>query len=364
MTAQNTLTPRPATTERDVSLRVLTGSALIDRLPELSAFVAAPGRVCLSRHPRWLTVLEESLGHRPYAIEARRGEQIVGYLGLAYVKSLLFGRFLVSLPYLNYGGVTASDPAVAAAMIDSAVRLARELDVRYLELRHEWGVEHSDLSHRRSDKVHMRLDLPSSGGALWDQLSPKVRNQVRKATKGDFQVRFGGPELTGEFYDVFSRNMRDLGTPVFSRRLFDAILRQFPDHAEICVVRDGSRPVAAALLLHGGGITEVPSASSLREYNPACVNMLMYWNLLERATQRGQDVFDFGRSSENSPTFRFKRQWGAAPAPAEWQYCLLRGEIGELRPDHPKYGRMIAIWKRLPLWFTRVAGPRIVRGIP
>jgi FemAB-related protein (PEP-CTERM system-associated) len=364
MAPQNTTIPRGVSTERDVSVRVLTGSALVDRLPELSAFVAAPGRVCLSRHPRWLTVLEESLGHRPYAIEARRGNEVTGYLGLAYVRSLLFGRFLVSLPYLNYGGVMTSDPTIARTMIDSAAKLARELGVRYLELRHEWAIEHADLTHRRSDKVHMRLDLPAGSAALWEQLSPKVRNQVRKAMKGGFAVRFGGPELAGEFYDVFSRNMRDLGTPVFGRRLFDAILRQFPDQSEICVVRDGSRPVAAALLLHGSGISEVPSASSLREYNPACVNMLMYWHLLERATQRGQDVFDFGRSSEGSSTYRFKKQWGAMPSPAEWQYCLLRGAIGDMRPDHPKYGRMIALWKRLPLWLTRVAGPRIVRGIP
>lgn len=92
--------------------------------------------------------------------------------------------------------------------------------------------------------------------------------------------------------------------------------------------------------------------------------MLMYWHLLERTALRGQEVFDFGRSSEESPTYRFKKQWGATPCPAEWQYHLLNGEIGALRPDHPKYQRMIRMWKRMPLWFTRKAGPRIVRGIP
>jgi hypothetical protein len=146
--------------------------------------------------------------------------------------------------------------------------------------------------------------------------------------------------------------------------LFQSILRHFPDRSEICVVRDGTRPIAAALLLHGWGVTEVPSASSLRNYNPTCVNMLMYWHLLERTIERGQDVFDFGRSTEESPTFRFKTQWGAAPCPAEWQYHVRRGEIGDLRTDNPKYQRLIGIWRRLPLWVTRTAGPRIVRGIP
>jgi FemAB-related protein (PEP-CTERM system-associated) len=158
--------------------------------------------------------------------------------------------------------------------------------------------------------------------------------------------------------------MRDLGTPAFGRGLFAAILRQFPGAAELCVVRDGARPAAAALLLHGRGVTEVPSASSLRAYNPACVNMLLYWHLLERACDRGQEVFDFGRSTEDGPTYRFKKQWGAAPAPSEWQYYLRSGTIGDMRPDHPKYRRVIRVWQRLPLAVTRRLGPVIVRGIP
>ena len=81
--------------------------------------------------------------------------------------------------------------------------------------------------------------------------------------------------------------MRDLGTPVYSRRLFVEIISQFPDRAEFCVIRAGNIPVAAALLLHGWGITEVPSASSLRQYNHTCANMLMYWKLLERAAETG-----------------------------------------------------------------------------
>jgi FemAB-related protein (PEP-CTERM system-associated) len=158
--------------------------------------------------------------------------------------------------------------------------------------------------------------------------------------------------------------MRDLGTPVYGRGLFEAILAEFPDRAEFCVVRAGALPVAAALLLHGWGVTEVPSASSLREFNQTNANMLMYWHLLERAVQRGQDVFDFGRSSEGSGTFQFKKQWGASPSPAEWQYRLRAGDVGDMRPDNPRYGLMIRLWRRLPVALTRLLGPGIVRGIP
>jgi serine/alanine adding enzyme len=158
--------------------------------------------------------------------------------------------------------------------------------------------------------------------------------------------------------------MRDLGTPVFGLGLFRAILEEFAGKAELCVVRSGGRAAAAALLLHGWGVTEVPSASSLRQFNNTCANMLMYWNLLIRAIERAQDVFDFGRSTPDGNTYKFKKQWGAEPLPADWQYYLRAGEASDMRPDNPRYRRLIRVWQHLPVGVTRLIGPAIVRGIP
>ncbi|HEY2881585.1 MAG TPA: FemAB family XrtA/PEP-CTERM system-associated protein, partial [Pirellulales bacterium] len=256
------------------------------------------------------------------------------------------------------------DPAAASALVDRAVQLADQLQVRYLELRHEQRWVHPSLAQEFTGKVHMRLSLPSTADALWSDLDPKVRNQIRKGQKLNLTVHWGGRDLLAEFYQVFSRNMRDLGTPTFGRRLFAAILDQFPGDAELCVVRLGQQPVAGALLVHSCGVTQVPSASSLRKFNDTNANMLMYWHLLCRAIERGQQTFDFGRSSHSSGTFRFKRQWGAAPHPAVWQYYVREGTIGNMRPESPCYRRAVQIWQRLPVWLTRVVGPSIVRGIP
>jgi FemAB-related protein (PEP-CTERM system-associated) len=258
----------------------------------------------------------------------------------------------------------ASDDAAAAALVDRAVGLADELDVRYLELRHETALIHPALTHQMTSKVHMRLALPSSADGLWDQFKAKVRNKVRKGLKQDFTVHWGGLDVLDEFYAVFSSNMRDLGTPVFGRRLFEAILTDLDGAAELCIVRSDTQAIAAALLVHGDGVTENPSASSLREYGSKNANDLMYWHLMERAIERGQRVFDFGRSTRDGSTFVFKKKWGAQPEPAVWQYYLRKGSAGDMRPEGGKYDRMIAVWRRLPLWLTRLIGPSIVRGIP
>jgi len=347
-----------------VRIRTLQGRELIDRLPQLDEYARRGPQVPLSRLPSWLTVLAQALRHNVYCIEAVEGHQTWGFLPLAYIRSLLFGRFLVSLPYLNGAGVLADDSAMACRLLDRAVSLADELKVRFLELRHEQPVGHPALTERMTTKIQMRLPLPTQVDQLWNGLSGKVRNQVRKGQKSDLEVVWGGEELLADFYRVFSRNMRDLGTPVYSSGLFARVLQQFPKRAELCVVRAQGRPVAGALLLHGWGVTEVPSASCLREYNGCCANMLMYWHLLERALQGGQSVFDFGRCTVDSNMFRFKKQWGAEPAPSTWQYYVRQGGIAAVRPDNPRYGRIIRIWQRLPVFLTRLIGPPIVRGIP
>jgi FemAB-related protein (PEP-CTERM system-associated) len=359
------LTPvSPAVASR-VEVRLHQGDAVTAALPRLEAHLLREGPlVALSLHPRWLKVLETGLRHIPYCLEAVADGQTRGFLALAYVRSLLFGRYLVSLPYLNYGGVQADDEATARLLIDRAVELADRLRVRRLELRHTHPTAHARLGHARTDKVHMRLDLPASTERLFKGLDSAVRSQVRKGMKNGLTVAWGGAQLLSDFYAVFSRNMRDLGTPVYSRGLFAAALEQFPGRAELCVVRDAERPLAGALLLHGWGVTEVPSASSLRQFNRTNANMLLYYHLLERAVERGQDVFDFGRSTPGSGTFKFKAQWGASPSGAEWQSYLRAGCLEETQPTNPRYQRMVHVWRRLPVALTRWIGPSIVRGIP
>jgi len=318
----------------------------------------------LSRHPEWLTVLRYGLRHEPYLLEAAEGGRTVGLLPLVLVRSFLFGRFLVGLPYLNTGGVISEDGDVGRRLIDRAIDLADELRVRYLELRHERPVEHAQLTATQSPKVHMRRPLPAASRLLWESFPCKVRNQVRKGQKLNLTARWGGRELLPAFYAVFSDNMRYVGTPVYPLRLFAQVLRSFPDRAEICVVGHGDAPLAAALLLHGHGVTEIPSAGSLRACSRSCANMLLYWKLLERAIERGQSQFDFGRSTPGGGTYRFKKQWGAKPEPSAWQYYMRRGTPGELRPDSPRYQLLARLWRRLPLPLTRLLGPPIVRGIP
>lgn len=352
-------------------------AALEAELGRYLALAGAPAGACMEHDPAWLCVLRESLGHRPIMLLSRdAGGSINGYLPLALVATSLFGRFLVSLPYLNRAGVVATDAAVKTALIDKAVEIAGQKNVKYLELRHDEPTPHAALPASRNEKVRMVLELPASADALWKSFDAKVRNQIRKGDKHNLTIRWGGQELLDDFYRVFAINMRDLGTPVYSRKLFASILQRLDGgRSELAVVNYEGQAIAGALLVHEkpprpaesserSGTTQVPSASSLREHNATCANMWMYHQMLVRSIERGSSEFDFGRSSEDSGTYKFKKQWGAKPRATVWQYHIRRGDMNAMRPDNPSNQRKIAIWQRLPLWLTLMIGPGIVRGIP
>ena len=308
----------------------------------------------------WRRVFARAFGHESFYLMATSGQAIVGALPLVHIRSPLFGRSLTSMAFLNYGGLIADSAAVAEALLGEARILAKRLGCPHVELRHV-GRRFPELPCREH-KVTMLLPLQQG---MWEALDRKVRNQIRKAQKSELTTERGGANLLDEFYQVFARNMRDLGTPVYSRALFANVLGQFPDRAAIHVVRKGSTPIAAGLTFQTAGRVEVPWASSIRDFNALCPNHLLYWHIIETAVERGCGLMDFGRSTPNEGTFKFKEQWGAQPVPLHWEYVMVEGhELPTIAAGNPKFRAMVAAWKRLPLPVAGLLGPGIVKGIP
>jgi FemAB-related protein (PEP-CTERM system-associated) len=326
---------------------------------EWDAFVTSEVDATGYHYWAWRSVFVRAFGHEPIYLIARRGAAVVGVLPLVHINSRLFGRSLTSLPFLNYGGVVAHSELAANRLLEKAEEVGRTRRCRHVELRHI-GRRFPELPCRQH-KVAMLLPLERG---IWERLDRKVRNQIRKAQKSELAVERGGAELRHDFYAVFARNMRDLGTPVYSPRLFDEVLETFSGVTSVHVVRRRGRPIAAGLTYRHGHTVEVPWASSIRDYNSLCPNHLLYWSVIEAAVADGCSILDFGRSTPDGGTFNFKQQWGARPVPLHWEYRLIEGtSVPDVSPTNARYRLAIEMWKRLPLPLTTRLGPRIVRGI-
>jgi len=311
----------------------------------------------------WSEVIKNVFDHDTfyfYAVDS--GNKVCGVLPLAYLKSNLFGQYLVSMPYFNYGGVIADSDSIGALLVEKAIEHAKELDAEHIEFR---CTEKMIALPCRENKVNMILDLPEDVESLERSIGSKKRSQVRRPIKEGVEVVRGGLDLVDDFYSVFAENMRDLGTPVYSKDLFIEVLKKFPDKTQIIILRKNNEPISGAFLIGFKDKLEIPWASTLRRYNAFSPNMLLYWEVLKYAIEEKYKQFDFGRSSIDSGTYKFKKQWGARPLQLYWHYWLKdQKEIPIINPDNPKYKLAINIWKRLPLFLANYIGPKIVKNLP
>jgi FemAB-related protein (PEP-CTERM system-associated) len=312
----------------------------------------------------WPALIARTFRHEFHLLAALDdAEQVQGVLPLVHMRSVAFGNFLVSMPFVNYGGVLAKSGTAADALVDAAERLRRDVRASHVELRQVAALGGDLLTRTR--KVSMVLDLAPTAEAQWSGFNAKLRNQVRKAEKSGLRFEQGRAELLDEFYAVFARNMRDLGTPVYARRFFAEVIETFPDHTRILAVRHEGRVIAAGIALAFRDTVEMPWASSIAEYKSLCPNNMLYWEAIRFAIEGRWRRFDFGRSTPDEGTYNFKKQWGAMPVQLHWHY--LTGEatdLPDLNPANPKYRAAVRVWQRLPLVLTNRLGPMIVRSIP
>lgn len=322
----------------------------------------------------WRQVIEATYGHRPHYLAVAdqasgSPSAIRGILPLIHFRSPAVEGRLISLPYFDCAGLLADNPEAARTLLTKALELAAELGAAHLEIRQDdptpmpTAAECETLSPGSSYQAHgfkvgLRRALPDSTEALWQLISSKVRNQIRKARRCGSVGQIGGQELLDDFYAVFSHNMRDLGSPVHDRRLFAEIFRHLPDRARIILVKQGDVPVAAALIIRFGETFYNPWASSLRAIRPLCPNMLLYWEMLAYACGQGGRFFDFGRSSPRASTCAFKLQWGATMRPLVWH--IFSRQARPWTPDRETL--VIESWKGLNLALSRELGTEL-RGL-
>jgi FemAB-related protein (PEP-CTERM system-associated) len=323
------------------------------------AFVeSAPDGTIMHRHA-WKDVIERAYGHRTFCLAAVDGDRIRGVLPLALIRSPLLPRRLVSLPFMDYGGIcSAGDTDAEEALLSSALALAEAYRAA-LSLRQ--GAARPYRLSCSTEKMTVLLPLARAEAVQWQRLPSERRNRVRKAERAGLQASVHGPEALDAFYEVFGTNMRDLGSPVHSRAFFAEVMGALGPRARLVIVRSGDRPVGAGLMLRHGATVAMPWVSSLRSMFHLCPNQLLYWRVMQYAIAEGCEVLDLGRSTRGSTGLEAKRQWGGSPVALHWYYHPpVAGQPGR-ELDRLAWG--VSMWQRLPLAVTNAIGPFFRRVI-
>ena len=309
----------------------------------------------------WQRIIEGVFGHSTHFLYAERAGAIEGVLPLAHVKSLLFGKALVALPFAVYGGIAALTPDAVVVLEQEAQALGERLGVTYLELRNvlprhtEWPTQDVYVTFRKK--------ILADDAANMSAIPRKQRAMVRKAGKNGLLSEIDAN--VDRFFALYADNVHRHGTPALPKRYFAALQEVFGRDCEVLTVVDARRrPLSSVLSFYFRDEVLPYYAGDAPAARDLAANDYKYWELMRRACARGLKVFDYGRSKRGTGTYAFKKNWGFEPQPLHYEYRLYRGDaIPQNNPANPKYRTFIALWRRLPIGLANRLGPLIVRNL-
>ncbi len=324
-------------------------------------FVMACPQATFFHRAGWQKILHEVFHHASYFLYAERDGQIEGVLPLAQIKSWLFGHSLIGLPFGVYGGVAANNEQAAQALEAEAQKIAIELGVEHLELRHierrheDWPVQ--DLY------VTFRKEILPEEEANMLAIPRKQRASVRKGIKN--KLRSEIDPGVDRFFAVFADNVHRHGTPALPKRYFQALRDVFGDDCEVLtVVAPDGRVLSSVLSFYFRDEVLPYYAGDDEAARDLAANDFKYWELMRRACARGLKVFDYGRSKQGTGPYAFKKNWGFEPTPLHYEYRLYkRDAVPQNNPNNAKYKLLIATWRRLPIGLANWLGPFVVRNL-
>ena len=306
----------------------------------------------------WKRVIEEAFGHETHFLLAEDdvSHRVEGVVPLTHVKSRLFGSSLISTAFGVYGGALARTDETRRALEDASAKLAEELGVDYLEMRYR-GSGRSDW-HEKELYVTFRKPMSGDDDANMKAIPRKQRAMVRKGIQAGLVGEVD--DDVSRFYEMYATSVRNLGTPVYPKRYFEALIDVFSEDSQVLTVVKDGRAVSSVLSFffrdevlpyYGGGTDEARAFKA---------NDFMYWDVMQRAAARGSRVFDYGRSKLDTGSYRFKKNWGFTPEPLHYQYHLVRADsVPNVSPANPKYRLLVETWRRLPLTVSKIVGPMI-----
>jgi len=331
-----------------------------DEAARIEGFVADIAGTLFHR-PAWLLAAERGTGQRARGLLAEKGGTITGWLPLTEVHSPIFGRMLASSGFAVGGGVLADRDSTAEALCRAAEELAVRLTCPTIELR--GGPAPADWNHRTDSHCGFAADLAADDEAQLLAITKRQRAEVRKGLEQDLELRVGtGAEGMAAFYSMYAESVRNLGTPVFPRSLFEAMLQGLD--GDILTVFHQGKPVSSVLSFYHAGAVMPYWGGGTRLARRLRANDRLYYELMLHARRRGCRRFDFGRSKTGSGPWSFKKNWGFAPEPLSYASWTAPGaDKRDADPTSARHAARIALWRRLPLAIANRLGPPIAQGL-
>lgn len=316
---------------------------------------------------QWRAVVEDVFHHRPVYLMAERGGRTCGVLPLFRVAAPLLGSKLISLPYdIGSGGPLAEDDETEYALVEHAVRLARDQRANHLELR-------CDARHGSVESLRFGRSEPVliSDMILDDEIAVRARirtdqlKAVRKAERRGIVVREAESlEDYRRFYEIYLRVFRAFGTPPYGAGYFPAVWQRLhpTGSVRLLLACAASECVGGLLLFRWRRNLVSKFAACLPKAVPLRAYAALYWSAIRLGLELSCVRLSWGTSSRDQRgLIAFKERWGAETRPAVVYGLPVRGRVPDLERYYSSEALTRRMWRKLPIRATRIGGGPVNR---
>ena len=324
----------------------------------------------------WGDLLCRTYNYDRHYWAVKKGDEIIGVFPCLFVRSLIFGQRLISLPFVEYAGPilknkmdSATSRVVLTQLLDSTLKLSKKLRADYTEIRHPQISLASLLQPVGFEPVQrhvtFNIDLTKEESGLWAQLDKKCRNSLRKAMRSGIDVEEVDSNNLEQYYYLYLQSQKRLGSPPNSFDFFQNLYDAFKPggYLKMTLAVYDSKPIAGVIVLcfreklyWFGNVTN-------RKYVHLNPTNLLLWRMIQCGIENSFSVFDLGETrKEDIGIYHFKSGWGGNETNLE-DYIFFRRRVELPNPRKRKYILLSKLWSKMPEVMARRIGPRLIGGI-
>ena len=250
----------------------------------------------------WLSFLEETQRKKVVRFKIVENGRIHGYLAGILLNK--FGLKILGSPlsiwFTDYMGPIVNTDFDQEAFLSGIHRLQRRLKVHSIELaspclNHDLMQQDGFTCHT---KTVYEIPLSTDRNNMWDSLSGKCRNRIRKGMKNGLVVEeYGGPGFVDEFYDQLREVFAIQGhIPTYPVRIIRSLYQNLKDKDLLFTlrVRHGEQTIASGLFPHDNRFVFSFGIASRTRFQNLCPNELLYWTIISMAGKLGLKKFCIG----------------------------------------------------------------------
>ena len=348
-----------------------------ERENELKDFVEGGDSSRIQHSIEFKRALEKTYGNcrGKYYILSKNG-RIEALFPFFIVKSGLFGNRMISVPFLDVGGFLGDYDESDIAELIGAIKKDCGKKLKHIEIRTNSLMPDFEKNRKiladlgfseDSGRQQMIIELTGEED-LWKRFHKHTRNEIRKAEGSGLKINpiENENEIKG-FYGLYSREMRNFGTPQHSLKFFRNIFSAMREKSAGFNCYHEGKLIASLILFFQNRHAYVAFNVSEPKFRIFKPNDLLYWTAIKFCMHKGAKYLDIGQIEQNVSKdskayslYKFKKKWlGREYARSYFYLSMKEGEKESARENMEKYKRFRALWKKLPAFAVKIIGPRI-----